>query len=480
MRVPVSPRLVLIVPLLVLIPALEFRCDAQPDTPPPPPWTWIESGGAVGEVVTMGMQSANTRNAPYVLACSPRINPNTRYVNLLPPVQVLAVGWNDAQGRVLHRVSIPAASGLVGLSIYFQGAVAMGQGIWDISVVCQWLIAPTGGRRFVRLPGVKSIPYTAGDGHAQENLADGTVLLCGGIAGPVNYRRDAHVFDPTRNASQRVGDMTTDRQGHVARRLPDGTVLVIGGDRTATAPTAELYDPKQKQFLSLGTVPHAFFEPLAVLTHDPVSGRDFVLVAGGYGTFWPNATAGALLYDVQKRSFLTLAGMTRPRAGAAAIALHAGAVLITGGRDGSAKPLDTAEVFLPATRQFYAWGKLRHARYDHAALAVDPFRVVLIGGVDAAGSRRDLELFDGIARTSTSLPVRMHVGRSRIRPVVQPGGSILLAGGVYDLGGRTPEILSAAGSTLLRPIPEEAFSVEVLAPAGGSVFALGSRLCRLQ
>src|SRR5882724_9112883 len=61
-------------------------------------------------------------------------------------------------------------------------------------------------------------------GHTATVLADGRVLLVGGLddSGPVAA---AEVFDPTTKAFQAVGNLAVARYGHTATLLPSGLVL---------------------------------------------------------------------------------------------------------------------------------------------------------------------------------------------------------------------------------------------------------------
>ena len=88
---------------------------------------------------------------------------------------------------------------------------------------------------------------------------DGTFLFTGGWTGtyptlpsPTDVVR---VWDPVSSRFRTVGKLTRPRVNHVARRLGDGRVLIAGGVMTASATTAELWDPKTGLSQSLGQVP---------------------------------------------------------------------------------------------------------------------------------------------------------------------------------------------------------------------------------
>jgi hypothetical protein len=80
--------------------------------------------------------------------------------------------------------------------------------------------------------------------HTATVLGDGTVLIAGGyrnpISNPTATATTAEIYDPARGTFSRTGDLTTARIGHVATLLLDGTVLITGGDGVGTA---EVYNP---------------------------------------------------------------------------------------------------------------------------------------------------------------------------------------------------------------------------------------------
>jgi hypothetical protein len=129
------------------------------------------------------------------------------------------------------------------------------------------------------------IPASTGGGAAIEMLADGRILVTGGIApgGPsVRGTTTALLFDPFTGAQESVGSMHNMRFYHAATRLPSGKVLITGGSdecsgrcKPALAP-AELFDPQTKTFSSTGGMnfPRLYHVPVKLLSHD-------VLFVGG-------------------------------------------------------------------------------------------------------------------------------------------------------------------------------------------------------
>ena len=66
--------------------------------------------------------------------------------------------------------------------------------------------------------------------HTATALADGRVLFVGGyVPTSIGADPDAEIFDPVRLSSTPAGSMETGREGHTATLLPNGKVLITGG-----------------------------------------------------------------------------------------------------------------------------------------------------------------------------------------------------------------------------------------------------------
>jgi hypothetical protein len=87
---------------------------------------------------------------------------------------------------------------------------------------------------------------TARAAHSATLLADGEVLIAGGIGdrGPL---QTAELYDPATGTFSAVGSMAEARSGRIgAIRLLDGRVLMIGGSES---PSTELFDPPTGTFV---------------------------------------------------------------------------------------------------------------------------------------------------------------------------------------------------------------------------------------
>lgn len=452
---------------------------AQPPNPAPPaprPWVSVSAGGAHGETATVSLRFAGA-GLTYVLAASPVYSPAST-PPILPPIAILSVGLLLPDGTARVPIAVPRAPQLAGTRIHLMAWVhdnAWPSQAWLQSDVCTWVIAHQSARRFV--PAMNTLSFSANDGHARALLADGRVLFCGGrySGGIPQSRLDAQVYDPVRKTATTVANMTTGRCGHVAVPLPDGTVLVVGGDTNILTPTAELYDPQTSSFRSLGAVPTYLSSPYAVSIRDPASARPYVLIGGGFGV--GDVSDLATLWDVTAGKVAALVQMGRKRMDAAAVALPGfGAVLVTGGSDGNGRHRRDAELFLLPARKFFPWGGLTTPRAGHAMVRLDASHALVLGGGPTSQGSADLEVFDAFTGKSVLLPLRMAVARYRFGVVTLADGSLLIAGGnsyAAALPGRTPEIVTVFGSTVLRPIPEFSPLIELQALASGGVIAIG-------
>lgn len=143
-----------------------------------------------------------------------------------------------------------------------------------------------------------------------------------------------------------------------------------------------------------------------------------VLVAGG-------GTRSLAIFDPKQKEWTTVPGqLSEPRSFHAAALLQDGKVLIAGGRDGEI-PLNSTDLFDPATGTVTPSGFMAVARAGHSATAL-PGGKVLIAGGDAQASA---ELYDP-EKQSFSATGPMSVARSGHAAILLPDNNeVLLAGG---------------------------------------------------
>ena len=117
------------------------------------------------------------------------------------------------------------------------------------------------------------------DGIAWAPLANGKVLLAGGISEETNlFSTGTELYDPLTGTFTRTGDMTMGRAYYTATPLGDGSVLIAGSSAIAVSTTAEVYDPVAGEFSRTGNPTIArLSSQTATLLQDGT-----VLIAGGY------------------------------------------------------------------------------------------------------------------------------------------------------------------------------------------------------
>lgn len=217
-----------------------------------------------------------------------------------------------------------------------------------------------------------------------------------------------------------TGPMAVPRDGAVAVRLPSGKVLVCGG---ATTNLVEIYDPATGVFTSRQGVYSHGSGASATLLND---GR--VLIAGGAG-----AATAAEIYDPVADKLQSTGRLSGARFAHTATLLGDGRVLITGGSIGSAipyTPINSSEIFDPASGAFQVTGPLTVPRTGHTAVALSDGRVLVFGGLTIQ-LLNSAELFDPKTGKFTATSP-MHVGRQYAFGILLPNGKVIVGGGSGD------------------------------------------------
>ncbi len=278
---------------------------------------------------------------------------------------------------------------------------------------------------------------------ASVTLANGSVLVTGGIDANFNYLSSTELYNPTTQLFTPLPSMTTARAGHTATLLSNGQVLIAGGvvcsgGNCTELSSAEIYDPTVGRFVAIGDMTTARGSHTATVLNDGT-----VLLAGGFNG---NGISSAEIYNPANGRFTETATMTVARFGHTATLLPDGEVFIAGGRscEGanciSNPATQTAEVYDPGRRQFFAAGNLAEARTQHTATLLQDGRVLITGGRSCSGdcegdsTLQDASIYDPATGQFTA-GGEMSTPRAGQQSIALPDGNVFVYGGI-DCGGR--------------------------------------------
>jgi hypothetical protein len=291
-------------------------------------------------------------------------------------------------------------------------------------------------------------------GHTATRLADGRVLIVGGVVTAVPNEvgtRKIELWDPTTGAFRAAGLTTLPRTAGVSTvLLGDGRVLIIGGvdcnivpgpapsDRAARLRcqpqrlVTEIWDPATESVTSAGSLEQEHDWASVTLLAD---GRVFVLGGGGLPTI------GSEVWDPATGAWSRGGAPTHARLGGqSATLLPDGRVLVAGGQTGTLNgnqfppPLTAVDVWDPTSSSFIPSGAMELGRERHTATLLADGRVLIVGGIgqqapdfsDAAVA--EAEIWDP-ATGSFSSAGRDAAGRALHTATLLSDGRVLIAGG---------------------------------------------------
>ncbi len=271
--------------------------------------------------------------------------------------------------------------------------------------------------------------------HTATLLADGSVLVVGGMDDSTDAMRTVERFDPASGAWTRAASLGRVRVDHSATRLPDGSVLVVGGRASNEGrdywAQVERYDPAGNTWHAVAPLHTPRAGHSATLLPD---GR--VLVAGGINR--DGILASAELYDPLKDTWTAAGALHEARFRHSATLLPDGRVLVAGNGTLTA-PLTSVELYDPARNSWSSAAPLPQAQNEHAAVLLPDGRVLIAGGVRPGGTRSsgqpitDVAVYDPAADAWTRLP-DLQTARSGLRLALLDDGQVLVTGGTGPEG----------------------------------------------
>lgn len=233
--------------------------------------------------------------------------------------------------------------------------------------------------------------------------------------------------------------MNAGRHAHAAAVLADGRVLVAGGlNGTTTLTSAALYNPASGSGTwapTTGPLPptgQKYHTATLLVTTNMQLNNKVLLVGGNSGTGTLSAT---YLFDPAQSAFSTLAPMPSPHEGHTATLLPNGNLLIAGGRSGGA-PVAAAAIFDTSSGpgNWLVAGTMSSPREGHSAtllpsgLAANGQVLIAGGSSNGTNTLSSAELFKApntwTPTTAMPAPVRVHTAS------LLPNGGVLIAGGV--------------------------------------------------
>ena len=314
------------------------------------------------------------------------------------------------------------------------------------------------------LPSTSDAPDGTRDGETAIRLANGQVLLAGGLTENTSTFIDtvlqsSLLYDPDSDTFEVTGAMTTPRWTAPGVLLADGRVLIAagasenGGGAFHSLISAEIFDPKTGTFSATGNMHSHRYNPTLTLLRDGT-----VLLAGGVDTFvFPTDPLNAEIYDPKAGTFSQLKAIPNADDSDTATMLSNGQVLFTGGRDTSGSYIATAQLYDPIKQTFVATGNMSTTRVGHSATLLLNGKVLIAGGEDESLNTLDsTELYDPATGMFTPA-ANMHTTRSGQFVARLGTEQVLIGGGVTgpDASSNYPPLSS---SEIYQPVQPAAAS----------------------
>lgn len=280
--------------------------------------------------------------------------------------------------------------------------------------------------------------------HTATRLANGRILIAGGLDSGSQHIPLCEVYDPPTEAWSETGSMYTGRGSHTATLLPDGTVLACGGiEGMGDIPTAdatdtcEVYDSCNGVWTPTNSMSIERFGHTATLLND-----GNVLVCGGFSDVYV-AIETCELYDPSSGNWSSTGSLNVARGGFevrnfTATLLGNGEVLVTGGHPGAGgEAIQSCELYDPVTGSWSLTADMSEGRINHSATLLENGKVLVAGGAGDPTWKASCELYDPDTETWCSV-ASLDTGRRLHTATLLGDGRVLSAGGNIGSGTITP------------------------------------------
>ena len=245
--------------------------------------------------------------------------------------------------------------------------------------------------------------------HTSTLLASGDVLIVGGYSGdgnghpslykhfngPGNFSLSScEIFDSTTGSLTIAPSLELGRFWHGAVVLADGKVLIIGGLNVThgVLGSCEIYDPVSNQWTNASPliIPRVRFTTT-------ILENGSVLVTGGHTGQKKEPFASCELYVPEQDRWYEVSPMNRGRGYHAGVILADGRLLVSGGFASKGFPdWSDSELYDPASDNWILTGNLSLPRHNHVMTGLDSGEVLVIGGSNSltGGGHSGIEYFN--------------------------------------------------------------------------------------
>jgi len=289
--------------------------------------------------------------------------------------------------------------------------------------------------------------------HTANLLADGKVLLVGGLGTEEIAIGNGEIYDPSTDTWSLTGAMIKARGNHDTTLLLDGRVLAVAGkhSKLRNAGSVEAYDPSSKQWIWLSTDALNRTAHKITLLNNGKSlisggvpakrGGIYSSTSGSAGAVVTVETTSVELFEISSGDILEVSPLTHARKEHTSVLLNNGRVLIIGGlTDGTEEApnvnsLDSTELYDPESDSWSLGAVMSQGRGLHTATTLPDGKILVTGGLNTARQPlNSAELYDPTT-DSWAPAASMSQARDGHTDTLLSDGRVLVVGGNGISGG---------------------------------------------